>query len=414
MTGRTPERRRGWLAVTVAGVLAGLAPCLHAQDASLAQKAQSNAKAQAAAAASLVAAARSKQAIYAHRHAGALGATVAAANKAKLTYLRQLYKEQGYHAPNGATVAQGTQILVFASKSMPNGDMRGLLEDAYRTPAMRVVFLGGEPRSGVAGLVNWLRRVGAGLSHLPAIEIDPPAFTKYHVRWVPEAVVVRDGKEVAHVAGVYQPQWIMRHATAKAGNLGSYGTLYRPVEVNMEAAIKARIAAFNWNAYVHSAVHDFWRDQVLPLVPHAKRPKTYLIDPTITITHNITLPNGTILARAGERVNPLQHMVFTLHMLVIDASSAPQRAFARTFIALHPDVQVVVMSTAVPSTSAHGWRTWARWSTAIHHRLTLYSQAYAQRFKIQGTPSIIEGDGRYLKVMQYAIDHKGARHAHAS
>lgn len=395
-------------------MLACLCSPVLAQDASLAQQAQTHAKTEAAAAAALVARAKAVQSAYSASHTQSLQETVAAANKAKLTYLRQIYKEQGYRVPNGPAIAKGTQILVFASKSMPDGDMRGLLEDAYRTPSMRVVFLGGEPHSGVPGLVNWLRRVGAGLKHLPAIEIDPPAFAKYHVRWVPDAVVVHDGKELARVAGVYQPQWIMSHVGAKGGDLGAYGTLYRPVEVNMEAVIKGRIAAFNWKSYVHRAVHDFWRDQVLPLVPHATHPKTYLIDPTITITHNITLPNGTILARAGERVNPLQHMVFTLHLLVIDASSAPQRAFAKAFIDGHQDDHVVVMSTAVPSTSLHGWKTWAQWSTAIDHRLTLYSHAYAQRFKIQGTPSIIEGDGTYLKVVQFARDKKGVWHAAAS
>lgn len=400
--------------LAVAAGLAGVCAAVHGQDAALTQRAQANAKAQAAAAASLVTAANARQSAFAVHHATALHATVAAANKAKLTYLRQLYKEQGYHPPRRAAVTKGTRILVFASKSMPDGDMRGLLEDAYRTPGMRVLFLGGEPHTGVPGLVNWLRRVGAGLSHLPAIEIDPPAFAKYHVRRVPEAVVVRDGQEIAHVAGVYQPQWILRHAGAKAGDLGSYGTLYRPVEVNMEAAIKARIAAFNWKAYVHRAVHDFWREQVMPVVPHAKHPKTYLIDPTITITHNITLPNGTVLARAGERVNPLQHMVFTLRMLVIDASSPAQRAFARAFVLRHQDAPVVVMSTSVPSTAKHGWRTWARWSTAIDHRLTLYSQVYAHRFRIEGTPSVIEADGTDLKVLQFAIGQKGAGHAHAS
>lgn len=412
MNGLRLHKQGGRFAI-VAALACVCSPVL-AQEASLAQQAQAHAKTEAAAAASLVAKTQAVQSAYSLSHTTSLHETVAAANKAKLTYLRQLYKEQGYRAPSGPAIAKGTQILVFASKSMPDGDVRGLLEDAYRTPGMRVVFLGGEPHTGVPGLVNWLRRVGAGLKHLPAIEIDPPAFAKYHVRWVPDAVVVRDGKEIARVAGVYQPQWIMDHVGTKGGNLGTYGTLYRPVELNMEAVIKGRIAAFNWKAYVDGAVHDFWRDQVLPLVPHAKRPKTYLIDPTITITHNITLPNGTILARAGERVNPLQHMVFMLHMLVIDASSAPQRTFAKNYIARHPDAQIVVMSTAVPSTSNHGWRTWAQWSTAVGHRLTLYSEAYAQRFKIQGTPSIIDGDGAYLKVMQYAMNKKGEWHAAAS
>jgi len=336
-------------------------------------------------------------------------AAVAAADRARANYLQEMYK-QNLPPQLAKTVSnQGEHILFFASKSMQDGDMRGLMETALADKRITILFLGGEPDGGVKALTTWLSAVGRGLPRLPAIEIDPPSFHKYHVTQVPLAVVLRDGKEVARVGGVYSTRWIDTALTSRHGDLGSYGAMTFPSETDMEQLLKDRLAHVDWKAYTDHAVANFWRDQKLTPVPHATKPDLYEIDPSITITHDVVLPDGSKLAHAGERINPLKVAPFTPTLLVIDASDPAQRAFAHDQVLNGAAADLIVMSTAVPATAPDGWAAWSSWQDAIGAHLYLYSAAYAKRLKLSATPSFVTGNGLTLKVRQVVVQNQGSK-----
>lgn len=336
-----------------------------------------------------------------------------AAMVSKATANQNAYLQKMYRANLPANVAaklhpQGEQILMFASASMPDGDMRSLLQDGLADKRIVIKFLGGEQNGGVPALTKWLANVGHGLDHLPSIQIDPPSFHKYHITQVPYAVILHDGKEVARVGGVYSTKWIDDQLTRTSGDLGTYGAMTKPSEVDMETYIANRIKHFDWKSYIDAAVANFWRDQKMPTVPHATKSETWRLDPTTTITHDIRLTSGIYLAHAGDKANPLSVAPMDATLLIIDASDPAQLAFAHREVVHHNHGRLVVMSTTVPATEKDGWAAWNQWQNAVGSHLYIYSQAYADRFKLTGTPAYITSDGLFLKVRQIALASKDA------
>jgi len=336
-----------------------------------------------------------------------LGDMVAKSKANQDAYLQKMYRQNLPAGTAKKLQPVGEQILMFASASMPDGDMRSLLEDGLADKRIVIKFLGGEPAGGVPALTKWLSTVGHGLDHLPSIQIDPPSFHKYHVTQVPYAVILKDGKEVARVGGVYSTKWIDDELTRTSGDLGSYGAMTKPSEVDMEVYLADRIKHFDWKSYIDAAVANFWRDQKMPSVPHASKSESWLLDPTTTITHDIKLPTGVYLAHAGDKANPLSVAPLDATILVIDASDHAQVTYAHRQVLNHTG-RLVVMSTAVPATAADGWAAWNQWQTAVGSHLYIYSQAFADRFKLSGTPAMVSGVGKLLKVQQIALTKEGA------
>lgn len=354
-------------------------------------------------AARTVAAARAAEQREAITQHAAMVSDVSHAEHLREADLQAMYRQNmpaGVHHPP----VKGEQILMFASMAMTRGDMRGMMEAALADPRITIKFLGGEPQGGVPALFHWLLEVGHGLKVIPSFEIDPPSFHKYHVTEVPYAVVLRDGKVAGRVGGVVDSRWIDRQLAMRQGDLGDYGTMVKPSEVDMEWYIANRIKHFDWQAYIQHAVATFWQGLKMPAVPHASTSLVYRIDPSITLTHDIRTPNGILIARKGQRANPESVAPLDVALVVIDASSAAERAFARAQVASAHVGKVMVLSTTVPAHARDGWAVWARWQRAVGVHLYAYLPAMAARLKLTGTPSVVTGDGLYLKVRQVALD----------
>lgn len=354
-------------------------------------------------AAAALKAATTQTAAVAGKQRSAMKQDIQHADAAKVAYLRAMYRK---HLPQGvakAVAPPGEQILMFASMSMTPTDMHGLLEAALSDPRITIKFLGGEAKGGLPALIQDISNLTHGMKSRPSFQIDPPSFHKYHVTQVPYAVVLRNGREVARVGGVVDSRWIDEQLRTRSGDLGDYGRMSFPSELDMGAQIADRIRHFDWHGYVDQAVAGFWRHLKMPRVPHATKAETYRIDPSVTITRDIRASNGLVIAKAGTRVNPLKVAPFDVELVVIDASDPAQRAFARQRLQSDAKNHVKVLSTTVPATAADGWAVWAQWEHDIGTHLYAYLPAMASRMNLTGTPSVVTGDGLLVKVQQIAL-----------
>lgn len=359
-----------------------------------------------AAASHAVSDARAKAKVTALTDHAALASDVAHAERAKLTYLRGMYQQNLPATAAAASRADsGEHILMFASMSMTPTDMHGMLEAAMADPRITITFLGGEKHGGVEALLKWIAQITQGMNGRPPIQINPPAFHKYHVTEVPYAVVLRDGQEVGRVGGVVDPRWIDAQLRTHSGNLGDFGRMSLPSEEDLGAQLADRVRHFDWKGYMNRQVDGFWRNLAMPTVPHATKAVTYRIDPTVTITHDIRTPDGLLIARAGTKANPLKVAPFDVELIVIDGSDPNQRTFARE--RARADLQaghaIKVLSTTVPAKAPDGWAAWAAWQSDVGSHLYAYLPAMAERMRLTGTPSIVTGDGLYVKVEQIAL-----------
>lgn len=357
-----------------------------------------------AAAAETVKAAAAHIAATSARDKDVLAADKKAADAKRDDYLQAMYK---VNAPKGMNTRpeapKGEQILMFASMSMQPSDVAGMFRAAAADPRIVVKFLGGEKRGGMPALLTWVNNTLKNMKVHPVVQIDPPSFHKYHITDVPMAVVLRDGKEVARVGGVVDSHWIDEQLTERSGNLGSYGPMALPSEFDLEVAMEDRAKAFDWNGYLAGLRANFWRGLHIPGVPHATTAAVYRIDPTITLSHDIRTPDGVLIAKAGTRSNPLKVAPLDRELVFIDASDPAQRAFAKAKVTDPAGRGVMVISTVVPTAAADGWAIWSQWEDEITTNLYAYMPALAKQLRLTGTPSVVVGDGAYLKVEQISL-----------
>ncbi|MEY2117121.1 TrbC family F-type conjugative pilus assembly protein [Rhodanobacter sp. FW106-PBR-R2A-1-13] len=332
--------------------------------------------------------------------------TVRTADDHRDAQLQAMYRTNLPAAVKDKAAQPGERILMFASMSMGRGDMHGMMQAALADPRITIEFIGGPRQGGVNALIHWLNDIAQGMKERPAITINPPDFHKYKVTEVPTVVVLRDGNPVARVGGVLSTQWVDSQLRTRKGDLGTYGRMSSIAEVDMTVYLEDRIRRFDWHAYTAHAVANFWRDLAMPTVPHASHSDEYRVDPTVTLAHDIRTPDGVVIARAGQKANPLDTAPLDATLVVVDASDPAERAFARDELRRDAGQHVMVMTTTVPAHAADGWAEWRAWQADIGTHLFAYLPAFASRLKLTGSPSVVSQEGHLLKVRQIALPHK--------
>src|SRR5699024_2129118 len=94
--------------------------------------------------------------------------------------------------------------------------------------------------------------------------------------------------------------------------------------VNLMTVIKQRLAKFDWAAAKERAIKRYWASYAPPTLPTADESRTLRIDPTIVIARNIRTPNGALIARRGQRINPLDRMPFTGQIIAFNGRDPEQ------------------------------------------------------------------------------------------
>lgn len=297
--------------------------------------------------------------------------------------------------------------LVFASTSMSRGDLRSLLEAASVNPNVHVIFRGVPAKDGVDGFMRWLGELAKGMDPPPPMTIDPPTWKEYGITQVPAIVTLDHGKEIARVLGIANPNWMDEQLATRSGDLGHYGETVEPAEQDMADAFRAAAAKIDAEEFRRNAVRQFWEAQIpleLPLVTEAR---TRRVDPSVAITRDVVMPDGRVLAKKGDSINPLLAMHFNERLIVIDAADAKQRAIAHS---LSADVgyrkRVVVMSTRAPDADG-GFDTWGKWQVDIGQPLYMLTAQLMGSLKVTHVPTMIEADGDRLVLSEMPRDGEG-------
>ena len=122
----------------------------------------------------------------------------------------------------------------------------------------------------------------------------------------------------------------------------------------------------------------------VPGIGLASAKRSFTIDPTHTVSENIALDDGTIIAKAGTKINPLDKVDLP-GLLFFDGADPRQVAWARTF---PEDFKwILVKGSPIDLESRE-------------ERPVYFDQfgAYTARFQIQNIPAKVTQQGRVLLV----------------
>ncbi len=126
---------------------------------------------------------------------------------------------------------------------------------------------------------------------------------------------------------------------------------------------------------------------VAPALEHRSRP----FDPAITVARDIRTPDGTLIAAAGTRVNPLGRTPLTRDLLFVDGRRDAEIAWALA----HDRSAKIVLLAGRPL------------DLMRRHGRPFYFDTggrLAARFGLRFTPALVEQDGTRLRITEVPVD----------
>jgi len=298
-----------------------------------------------------------------------------------------------------ATPSNKPLTLLFVSFSLGDTALKDIFEEAAGRDDVLLVFRGPKPGQKLPALMADLKRLLKGIDPLPNIIIDPTRFQRWSVTSVPHIIVEQDGKSRLHVHGVSSLSWLEEQLKAgKQGDLGTLGDVGEIAEIDLLEEIKLRMAAIDWRQKQRQAIARFWEQQKFEDLPTAQENRDRSLDLTITAPRDLTAPNGQLIIRAGQTVNPLDKMPFGLCLKVFDATVPAQVELIRQLSCQDKQARVMYLATSLPRQD--GWDSLKRLETALQAPVYLLTRDVRSRFQLQQVPAIVEQAGNRLLVRE--------------
>jgi conjugal transfer pilus assembly protein TraW len=298
-----------------------------------------------------------------------------------------------------ATATPTQTITLLVSRALGAAALRDIFATAAR-PDVRIVFRGvaeGEP------LLDFMRGIHAeleGLDPLPAVELDPTPFREAGAEAVPLMILSGPDGEIARVAGLSDPAWLLAQVSAgRTGDLGVRGPVERISEPDMLEEIARRVAVLDLAALREQALARYWTRAVFEHLPAAREPRTRVIDPVIEAKADIALPDGTLLVRSGERLNPLERLAFGLRLVVFDPTEPGQVRTARMLGESAGPLRPVYLATRLDR--AAGWEGFRALEDALDETVYLLTPDVRERFALERVPASVESAGRVFLVREH-------------
>ena len=224
----------------------------------------------------------------------------------------------------------------------------------------------------------------------PTVLLDPTPFRTHGITVVPTLVATAaDGREIARVSGLASSRWLRAAlADGKTGDLGHRGPVREIVEPDLLETIHQRLARIDFAALGEQAVERAFERLRFEPLPAAGEDRERLIDPTIIAAADIQLPDGTLLVRAGDSVNPLERLPFTQRLVVFDAADSRQLAFAHERASESSDRPTTFLLTGL--SRKDGWAELERVMVHLERRVYLLTPELRQRFALERVPAVVE------------------------
>ena len=187
-----------------------------------------------------------------------------------------------------------------------------------------------------------------------------------------------------------------------AKDLGVRGETWAIAEPDLLQVLEARLLELERSGAM-AAIEDEARARVrarleapepVAGIAPATELRSRLVDPAVVLDRDVRLPDGTVLASAGTRLNPLDHTPFSRDLLFIDG----RRDGEVTWALDRPGPATIVLLAGRPLELARR-----------HGRPIFFDQGgrLAARFGLAATPVEVRREGARLRVTEVPIPDDG-------
>ena len=201
------------------------------------------------------------------------------------------------------------------------------------------------------------------------------------------------------LAAVIVVSTVLSVLPAGAADLGVRGATWPVIEPDLLEQIEARLSAMQRSGDMarierdaRTAARSRLEEPVpVPGIAPAREARSRWFDPAIVVERNIRLPDGTLIAAAGARVNPLARHALARDLLFVDGRREAEVAWALAHE--RPSKIVLLAGRPLALSRAHG-------------RTFFFDQGgrLAARFGIAATPSLVEQAGSKLRITEIPVE----------
>lgn len=184
-------------------------------------------------------------------------------------------------------------------------------------------------------------------------------------------------------------------------DLGNHGALFDVVEEDMIRVLKGRMEQARVSGKLDqfemgvkaSAKASIEHPKAISL-PTAQRISRHNVDPTLLIENEIKTPDGHVLARAGDRLNPLDTLKPSKPLFFINGDDAEQVFLAERY----KDKLIIVLTSGAPLSLEDKLEQAVFFDQGGH---------LTEKFSIHAVPAIVYPKGNVLKVIEFpSVDQK--------
>jgi len=190
---------------------------------------------------------------------------------------------------------------------------------------------------------------------------------------------------------------------ASAKDLGVRGATWPVIEPDLLEEIEARLLELQQSGELArlqdeartSARQRLEEPEAVPDIAPARERRTRLFDPAITVAQDIRTPDGTLIAAAGARIDPLERLPLTRDLVFIDGRRESETAWA---LAQEREAGRPVKIVLLAGRPLDLMRR--------HRRPFFFDTGgrLAARFDVRFTPTLIERDGARLRLTEIPIE----------
>lgn len=307
--------------------------------------------------------------------------------------------EQGQDLPSEALADKNGDVplryMIFISQSMPDSEVKALAQTYAGRKDVALVIRGLLPNQNISKVQSWIFKMLSPIdvgTLIPNINMDSQPFTELGVSHVP--VIARyddEGKVQAYALGMTSIGWIDEQVQKGArGNLGSFGPTVQVGEEDIIEVMQKRAAEYDWKGAAEGALDRFWARTEKHDLPRTQVRRTLTMDPTIEVQKTISAPDGTVIAAAGDRINPLEFAPFQPVLAFFDPGDLEQVQWAKAVVEAS-EAPVILMASQLRSLD--GLEGLGRMSDEIGTRIFKLPNDVRERFNLQVVPTIVRAHG---------------------
>jgi len=181
--------------------------------------------------------------------------------------------------------------------------------------------------------------------------------------------------------------------------LGVYGKVFPIEEEDLLSLFQKRAARLQGRRkeFERIAKESVKRHAKVSLnLPHAKKHKTFYVDPTFVLPDDITDEKGNVLFQKGTKINPLDYVTLSKTYVLIDERSDEQVRFAQGLLKKRPKRTTVILTDGDVFRWFEKTKVWAFKAP----------EELIERLCIEATPSVVSQEGKLIKVEEIPVEEK--------